>query len=67
MKTTLKALVAHLRRNSDVIVTKRDVLVDGWDPTYGPQDPHTETIEVVDFDTLLAEIDAFAETFGELA
>lgn len=59
----LKALVEFLRSRKDDIVSKRNVLEDGWDPTYGQQDPRTTTIEVVDFDALCNAIDEFSATF----
>lgn len=65
MKTALKALAQHLRTRRANIVTKKDVLVENWSPTYGYGDPSTDQIEIVDFDALLAEIDAFSETFKE--
>ena len=63
MKEVLQSLVAFLRSRKDEIVTDRKVLVEVYDPTYGLQDPSTETIEVVDFDRLCAAIDEFARTF----
>lgn len=65
MKALLQALVQHLRTQRANIVTKKDVLVENWDPTYGYGDPNSHEIEIVDFDALLAEIDAFAETFKD--
>lgn len=63
MRETLEEFVKFLQERKDRIVQQRDVLVARWDPTYGAQDPGTETIEVVDFDELCAAIDEFAGTF----
>lgn len=47
------------------LVKSRDVLVENWDPTYGRQDPSTETIEVVDMHELIKAIDEFGEQLRE--
>ena len=61
----LKSLVKELEvRRYDIIKT-HEFLKENWDPTYGQQDPTTETVEVVDFDELLRVIDEFADTFKE--
>lgn len=59
----LKELVAFLRERRNEIVSSKEVLVDRWSPTYGPQDPGVETIEFVDFDRLLSAIDEFSHSF----
>lgn len=63
MKTLLNALVTHLRENRWAIVRDVDVVRHIHDQTYGLQ-VSTETISVVEFDSLLCAIDDFAETFN---
>lgn len=62
MTKLLKKLVDHLRENRNQIVRSCEVCVEVYDPTYGLSN-RTETIDVIDFDTLCYEIDRFAETF----
>lgn len=64
MRIWFKALVEHLRDKHDVIVDKVDVVVHDFNETYGAV-THVETMDKVDFDKLLDEIDAFAETFNQ--
>lgn len=53
----------HLRTNKSRVVRRVEVLVDVFDPTYGRQDPRTESLEVIDFEALLREIDEFSKSF----
>lgn len=64
MSETLKALVQHLRRNKKNIVETVRFSAKDHDPTYGLV-TRSFSIEVVDFDNLLDEIDNFAKTFKE--
>lgn len=61
----LTAFAAFLRDNKERVVRSKEVLVERWDPTYGQQDPGTETIEYVDFDALCEAMDEFAATFKD--
>lgn len=61
MSNVLQEFAAFLRERKSSVVRSRDVLVERWDPTYGRQDPGTETIDVIDFERLLEEMDAFGE------
>lgn len=61
MAELLVELLAFLRERRDQIVRSVTVLEPRWDPTHGHQDPGQKDIDVVDFDALLAEIDAFGE------
>lgn len=63
MKAMLQALVKHLQENRRDIVREVDVVRHIHDQTYGLQ-VSTETISVVEFDSLLCAIDDFAETFN---
>lgn len=62
MKQTLLDLADFLRARRHNVVRKVTVVTELSDPTYGPQ-AGTEDIDVVDFDALLDEIDAFALGF----
>lgn len=53
-------LVEHLRKRKPYIVESYDFVVEISDPTYGGQPTHIH-FEVVDFDALLREIDAFGD------
>lgn len=64
MPEMLKALVEHLRDAKDRIIRTAQVKGVRYDPTFGPQS-YSEEVDVVDFDRLLEEIDAFADTFKE--
>lgn len=57
--TFAKRLAQHLLKHRANVVSSKEVLVERWSPTYGAQDPGTETIEYVDLDKLCKEIDAF--------
>ena len=59
----LKQLAAYLRRRKHAIVSTVEFQAQRHDPTYGLVESNV-TIEVVDFDALLDEIDAFADTFN---
>ena len=59
----MKRLVNFLRDQKYKFVRNQDVLVEVYDPTYGLQEPRSETIEVLDFDALLDAIDEFTEGF----
>lgn len=61
----LTQLVYFLVDRRSQIVKEREVLVEVYDPTYGLQDPRSETIEIIDFDALLWAIDEFSSTFKE--
>ena len=61
MKELLVGLIAHLRENRRNIVRTEKVYYGESDPTYGP--PTIAEFEVIDFERLLDEMDAFAETF----
>lgn len=61
MAELLVELLAFLRERRGRIVNRVTVLEPRWDPTHGHQDPGQKEIDVVDFDALLAEIDAFGE------
>jgi hypothetical protein len=58
----LKALVTHLYEKRSSIVREVTVKSEDWNPTYGSSDTNI-TIEIVDFNQLLLEIDIFTETF----
>ncbi|HNM80821.1 MAG TPA: hypothetical protein PKL28_07190 [Rhodocyclaceae bacterium] len=59
----IKALAAFLRANKDAYVTRLDVLVDVYDPTYGQLDPRAECVELIQFEDLCRAIDDFSEEF----
>lgn len=61
----MKGLSKWLRARRDRIVRKMELLESRWDQTYGPQDPVPTTVEVVDFDQLMQEIEAFEKSFKE--
>lgn len=61
MVELLVELLAFLRERRDQIVRSVTVMRPRWDPTYGDQGPVETDIDVVDFDNLLAEMDAFGE------
>ena len=64
MTGQLRQMVSYLWEQRSDIVKEKQVMVEGYfDPTYGLQDPRTETIEVIDFDALLNAIDDFARTY----
>lgn len=56
-------LTEYLRSQRNYIVKTRELLAESWSPTYGPGQPSTETVEVVDFDALMNAIDEFSEKF----
>lgn len=58
---SLAGFAAFLRERRGTIVKQVEVLARSWDPSFGFQDPKEVTMDVVDFDALLAEIDAFGE------
>lgn len=60
MAELLVELLAFLHERRERIVKSVTVLKPRWDPTYGEGSVETD-IDVVDFDALLAEIDAFGE------
>jgi hypothetical protein len=60
----LKGLAQHLRDLRDAIIRSRQVQVVRWDPTFGVS-VAIEHFEVIDFDELLEEIDAFSRTFED--
>lgn len=60
----LTKLAAHLRTRKKHIIKTIEVDYQAFDPTHGPQTA-TATIETVDFDKLIDEIDEFAATFEE--
>ena len=59
----MKQLIEYLRKAKGRIVTKQEVLVEVYDPTYGLQDPRSMEIEIVDFDALLDAVDRFSAEF----
>ena len=52
-----------LRERRSSIVRSATFLKEVYDPTYGLQDPCSETIEVIDFDALCEAMDDFSLTF----
>lgn len=58
----LRGLVEHLRETSSNFLRPITVKRISFDPTYGNSESE-ETIDAIDFECLLAEIDKFAETF----
>lgn len=56
-------LTEYLRSQRDYIVKTREFLVEEWSPTYGPSEPRSESVEIVDFDALMTVIDEFSEKF----
>ena len=61
----MKQLIEYLRKAKGRIVTKQEVLVEVYDPTYGLQDPRSREIEIVDFDALLDAVDRFSTEFKD--
>lgn len=57
-----RGLVEHLRDSSNSFLRPLTVKRVNFDPTYGDSESE-ETIDAIDFECLLAEIDKFAETF----
>lgn len=60
MKNTIQRLVEHLRLRKYDLVRCVEMRAQEYDPTYG-WTTRTISLEVVDFDKLLAEMDAFGE------
>jgi hypothetical protein len=58
----MKGLVEFLRGRKQTLVRTVEFQVQGYDPTYGPRTENM-SIEVIDFDALLAAIDEFSEGF----
>lgn len=57
-------LVEFLRTQKSKIVREHRVHAPpAWDPTYGNNEPSTETLEIVDFEALLDAIDEFHAEF----
>lgn len=64
MKNTIQRLVEHLRLRKSSIVRSVELRAQEHDPTYG-WTTRTISLEVVDFDMLLAEMDAFGEALRQ--
>lgn len=60
MKNTIQRLAEHLRLRKSSVVRSVEMRAQEYDPTYG-WTTRTISLEVVDFDMLLAEIDSFGE------
>lgn len=59
----MKKFIEFLRNKRASIVREVKVLEPRWNPTYGQQDPSEMTLEVIDFDRLLEEMEDFENTF----
>lgn len=59
----MKTLAEFLRANKGAYVTRLDVLVDVYDPTYGQLDPRAECVELIQFEDLCRAIDDFSKEF----
>jgi hypothetical protein len=59
----MSALTKWLREHRENFLRKMEFLEARWDPTYGPIEPGPVSIEVVDFDALMREIEAFEKSF----
>lgn len=60
----IKALALHLLENRSSIVREVTVVTEHWSPTFGGSSS-SETIDVIDFDSLIREIDEFSMVFRD--
>lgn len=61
----MSTLTDYLRDKKDKIVREVTVLEPQWSCTYGAQDPKETSIDIVDFEALLQEIDNFTESLKD--